>query len=119
MPRALPLPDDILALTDDLTSPALQDAEIMALAKLADASPEDFQKGIAAMFRRLALLGFQTIQAPRNLREMQIVIDLWRKMEGLDKATGGGMPQGLVGVLRNIQRRSVLDVVGVVDEGFE
>ena len=125
MPRALPLPEIVLALTEDLTAPALADTEIASLARLADSSPEEFQKAMASLFRRLAIQGFRTIQAPRNYKEMATVIDLWRKMEGLDKADkGGGLPAGLVGVMRSVQRRVTVEVEpgpgpGPDEVGFE
>lgn len=123
MPRAPKLPANILALTEDLTVPALADAEIANLARLTDAPPEEFQKVMASLFRRLAIQGFQTIQTPRNLREMATVIDLWRKMEGLDRpANGSTLPAGLVGVLRSVQRRAVVEVVEAVEDvelGFD
>lgn len=116
------LPENLQSLTNDLTVPALPDVEIARLARLTDASPEEFAKAMASLFRRLALEGFRTIQAPRNYKEMATVIDLWRKLEGLDKADkGGGMPVGLVGVLRSVQRRPVMEAEEIADEacGFE
>ena len=122
MPRATKLPENILALTEDLTVPAIADADIASLARLADASPEDFQRAMAGLFRRLATEGFRTLQAPRNLKEMATVIDLWRKMEGLDKPSGGSnLPSGLVGVMRSVQRRVVVEAEPVEGDevGFE
>ena len=108
MPAPAKLPKNLLDLTEDLLAPALPDAEIAQLARLIDSSPEDFQKGMAALFKRLAVEGFRTIQAPRNYKELSTVVDLWRKLEGLDKADkGGGIPVGLVGVMRSVQRRAV------------
>ena len=110
-----PLPDSMISLTEDISVPALPDAEIQALARLADASPEDFQRQAARLFRRLAIAGFQAIQAPRNYRELQTVVDLWRKLEGLDAKEKGAMPVGLVGVLRSVNRR-VIDADPVENE---
>lgn len=122
MPRPK-LPDNLLELAQDLTVPALPDVELVRLARLVDASPEEFSSAMANLMRRLAVEGFRTIQAPRNYKELSTVIDLWRKLEGLDKQDkGGGMPAGLVGVLRSVQRRTVVDVVADdTDEaiGFE
>ena len=119
MPPRKPLPENLLELTEDLSVPALPDAEIAALARLVDASPEDFQRCAARLFKRLAIEGFRTIQAPRNYRELQTVIDLWRKLEGLDSKDKGSMPAGLVGVLRSVNRRAVVDAEPVEQEpGF-
>ena len=116
------LPENLQSLTNDLAVPALPDAEIARLARLTDASPEEFAKAMASLFRRLALEGFRTIQAPRNYKELSTVIDLWRKLEGLDKQDkSAGMPVGLVGVLRSVQRRPVMEAEEVGEEacGFE
>jgi len=120
MPRPKP-PENALALTEDLTAPAVPDVEIARLSRLADASPEEFAKAMAGTFRRLAIDGFREIQAPRNYKELATVIDLWRKLEGIDKPDkGGGMPVGLVGVMRSVSRRAVVDAEPVEDEpGFE
>ncbi len=108
MPRPK-LTGNLQALTESLANPAIQDAEIAMLSRLTDASPEEFSKALASLFRRLAIEGFRTIQAPRNYKELATVIDLWRKLEGLDKQDkGGSMPPGLVGVLRGVQRRAVV-----------
>ena len=120
--QLMPLPKNVLSLTHDLTTPALPDMEIARLARLTDASPEEFSKAMASLFRRLALEGFRTIQAPRNYKELATVIDLWRKLEGLDKQDkGAAMPAGLVGVLRSVQRRPVMDAETVEDDavGFD
>ncbi len=119
MPSALPLPANVLSLARDLSIPALPDVEIQRLARLTDSSPEDFAKAMAALMRRLAIEGFRTIQAPRNYKEMATVIDLWRKLEGLDKDKGGALPVGLVGVLRSVNRRAVVDAEPVEECAFE
>ena len=123
MPPRPELPENLQTLTNDLTVPALPDVEIARLARLTNASPEDFQKAMAGLFRRLAVEGFRTIQAPRNYKELATVVDLWRKLEGIDKADkGGGLPAGLVGVMRSVQRRPVMDAETVEDGepvGFE
>ena len=115
------LPANLQDLTEELTAPVLPDVEIARLSRLTDASPEEFQKAMADMFRRLAIEGFRTIQAPRNYKELATVVDLWRKMEGLDKADkGSGMPVGMVGVLRSVSRRAVvLDADDGEMVGFE
>ena len=105
------LPSNLLELTRDPELPALPDAEIATLAVLLNASPEAFQAAAGRLFRRLAVEGFRTIRAPRNYKELATVVDLWRKLEGVDKADKGGMPAGLVGVLRSVNRRAVVDVV--------
>ena len=116
----MPLPKNVISLTHDLTVPALPDVEIARLARLTDSSPEEFQKAMASLFRRLAIEGFRTIQAPRNYKELATVVDLWRKLEGMDaKDKGGGMPAGLVGVLRSVQRRPVMDAETVDAETVE
>lgn len=109
------LPENLLALTE----PALPDADISSLCRLIDADPVEFQKAAAKLFKRLAVEGFRTIQAPRNYKELSTVVDLWRKLEGLDKQDkGGGMPAGLVGVLRGVNRR-IVEVEPVDDDpGF-
>ena len=107
MPRPRKAPESMLALTEDLTVPALTDSHIASLASLLDAPPEQFQMACATLFRRLALAGFREIRPPRNYRELATVIDLWRKMEGLDKDKGQAVPVGLVGVLRGVSRRVV------------
>lgn len=110
------LPSDMLALTRDLTEPAIPDAELSALASLADAPAEQFQAAAGALFRRLAIEGFRTIQAPRNIKELNTVVSLWRKLEGLEnKGSGDSIPAGLVGVMRPITRR-VVDAVPVDTE---
>ena len=119
MPRRPELPENLESLTHDLTVPALPDLEIARLARLTDSSPEDFQKAMASLFRRLAVEGFRTIQAPRNYKELATVVDLWRKLEGMDKADkGSAMPVGLVRVLGTVQRRPVMEAEEV-EPGFE
>ena len=116
MPRPK-LPENGLALTEDPTIPAVSDLCIARLSGLADSSPEDFAKAMAKVMRGLAIEGFRTIQAPRNYKELATVVDLWRKLEGIDKPDkGGGLPIGLVGVMRSVSRRPVVDVVAE-DEG--
>lgn len=116
MPRpprkpALPLPSDLLALTEDLEPPALAPLEVDRLAYLIDAPPEQFQKAAAALMRRLVVQGFRQIRPPRNYKEQATAIDLWRKFEQLDVKQGGSViPQGMVGVLRTVGRRQVVDV---------
>ena len=124
MPPRTKLPDNLLSLTNDLTIPALPDVEIARLARLTDASPEEFQKAMASLFRRLAVEGFRTIQAPRNYKELATVVELWRKLEVIDKADkGSGVPAGLVRALGTVQRRPVaVDAETVEDDedcGFE
>jgi hypothetical protein len=120
MPRPKP-PENVITLTEDLTAPAVPDVEIARLSRLADASPEEFARAMAGTFRRLAIEGFREIAAPRNYKELATAIDLWRKLEGLDKADkGAGMPTGLVGVMRSVSRRVVVDVApDEGDPGFE
>jgi hypothetical protein len=111
------LPESLVSLTEDLTVPALGDADLSRLASLADASPEDFQKACALAFRKLVVAGFQTLQAPRNWKEQATTLDLWRKLEGMDaKDKGGLVPVGMVGVLRSVSRRPVLDAEAVEEE---
>ena len=114
------LPESLLSLTEEITAPILPEADIAALSSLVNASPEEFQKAAARVFRRLAIEGFRTIQAPRNYKELSTVVDLWRKLEGIDKADKGqAMPVGLVGVLRGVSRR-VIEAEEVGEEvGFE
>jgi len=113
------LPDNVLSLTESLTVPALPEAEVSRLARLTEASPEEFQRAMGALLRRLAVQGFREIQAPRNYKELATVIDLWRKLEGLDsKDKGSALPAGLVGVLRSVNRRAVMEAEEV-EPGFE
>lgn len=113
------LPASVRSLTEGDNVPALPDANVSTLARLVDASPEDFQKGMAALLRRLAIQGFRNIQAPRNYKELATVLDLLRKAEELDKDKGNVVPAGLVGVLRSVNRRTVVEVGTVDDEpGF-
>ena len=122
MPPRPKLPENMLALTGDLTAPALPESSILRLASLTDASPEEFQKAMGALLRRLAVAGFREIRPPRNYKELATVIDLWRKLEGMDsKDKGAGIPAGLVGVFRSVSRRPVMDVVevGEAEPGFE
>jgi hypothetical protein len=118
MPRPKP-PENVITLTEDLTAPAVPDVEIARLSRLADASPEEFARAMAGTFRRLAIEGFREIAAPRNYKELATAIDLWRKLEGLDKADRI-TPTGLVGVMRSVSRRVVVDVApDEGDPGFE
>jgi hypothetical protein len=111
-------PNNLLELSDDPFPPALPDAEIKALSALLDTSPEAFQAAAARLFKRLAIEGFRNIRAPRNLKELQTVVDLWRKLEGLD-SKDKGMPAGLVGVLRSVNRRAVTVEVGESEPAFD
>ena len=114
MPRP---PANLLPLT--IPDPALPEAEISRLASLANASPEEFQKAAGQAFRRLVVAGFQQLQAPRNWKEVATCVDLWRKLEGLDRADKASViPQGLVGVMRSVSRRPVVDVESDEDEGM-
>lgn len=114
------LPSNMLSLTDDPTAPAISNSEIASLARLVESSPEEFQRAAARLFKRLAVEGFREIRPPRNYKELSTVIDLWRKLDGMDKQDKGGMPVGLVGVIRSVNRRTVVEVVaGEGDPGFD
>ena len=99
--------------------PALPESSILRLASLTDASPEEFQKAMGALLRRLAVAGFREIRPPRNYKELATVVDLWRKLEGMDSRDKGGIPVGLVGVMRSVSRRPVMDAVEVEEPEFE
>lgn len=103
MPR---LPSNLAALTEDLSVPALPAASVDVLRRLVDASPEEFQRGMSALLKRLTVEGFANIQAPRSIRELQTVVNLWRTVEGLDKDAKGALPPGLVGVFGGIRRNA-------------
>ena len=110
------LPSDMLAMTESLTVPALNTLEISRLESLLNSDPDKFQSAAAQLFKRLAVEGFRRIEAPKNYKELSTVIDLWRKLEGLDsKDKGGAIPAGLVRVVGGISRR-VVDAVPVDDE---
>ena len=118
MPPRPKLPENLLGLTGYVAPPALQKADISRLSSLLEASPEEFQKAAAVLLRKLAIQGFGNIQAPRNYKEQATVLDLLRKFEGLDKDKGGAVPVGLVGVLRSVNRRAVVEVEEC-EPGFE
>lgn len=118
--RPAELPDDMLSLTADLVVPAIGSADLATLASLADAPPDQFQAAVGRLFRHLAVEGFRTIQAPRNLKELTQVVTLWRKLEGLEgKGSGEAMPAGLVTALRSVQRKQVVDVSPEPEPGEE
>ena len=117
MPPRTKLPENMLALTGDPMPPALPESSILRLASLTDASPEEFQKAMGALLRRLAVAGFREIRPPRNYKELATVVDLWRKLEGMDSKDKGGIPVGLVGVMRCVSRRPVLDAEIAPDPG--
>jgi hypothetical protein len=110
----------MLALTENLEPPALGMADIERLARLTDAPPEQFQEACANLFAQLVVQGFQEIRPPRNYKELATVVDLWRKFKGLDaKGQAPGLPQGMVGVLRTVGRRQVVDVPVEPEENIE
>jgi hypothetical protein len=102
----------MLALTEELSAPALPAIQIDQLQALINAPPEEFRQACASMFRRLAVEGFREIRAPRNYKELATVVDLWRKLEGLDtKQNQAAVAPGMVGVLRAVGRRQVMEPV--------
>ena len=110
----------MLALTENLEPPALGLADIERLARLTDAPPEQFYKACVTLLRQLAVQGFQEIRPPRNYKEQATVLDLLRKFENLDnKGPGAVLPQGMVGVLRTVGRRQVVDVTTEPEEPIE
>lgn len=120
MPPRPKLPENMLTLTEDLTVPALGEAEITRLRRLVDVSPEEFKRVAGQVMQRLVVEGFATLQAPRNWKEQATAIDLWRKFTDQDKqAKDGGMPPGLVGVLRSVNRRVVEAEPADESVGFE
>lgn len=108
------LPENLM----DLTAPALPEADLSALAALATADPETFQKSLGMALQKLVIQGFRTLQAPRNWKEQATAIDLLRKVQGWDsKDKGAAVPVGMVGVLRAVNRRPIVEVLETVDDG--
>ncbi len=108
MPRRPTPATDLITDTD----PALTDLEVAGLTRMAEASPEEFQAALATVYRRLLVEGLRTVQAPRNLKEVKDLAGMLRQAEGLDKVDkGAGLPVGMVGVLRSVNRRAVVDAV--------
>ncbi len=116
MAKPPPLPENLL----DLTAPALPEADLAKLAALANADPEKFQAALGSALQSLVIQGFRTLQAPRNWREQATAIDLLRKVQGWDKQDkGNGIPLGMVGVLRSVNRRPVLELAADDEPSFE
>lgn len=122
MPRPRKAPAALDEMADELTVPAVSDLDIARVSRALDASPEEFQAALATIYRGLLVEGLRTIQAPRNLKECKDLAGMIRQAEGLDKADkGSSIPVGMVGVLRSVQRRAVVDAEVMDDEvpGFE
>ena len=105
--KALPLPDDLAAMIDDMMPvPVLTDQDVDPLQLLIDAPAEEFQKAMSPSFRKILISGLRNVPAPRNLKELASVYAMFQKLEGLDKKDEkNAMPQGFVVPLRHVQRR--------------
>ena len=88
------------------------------LNSLTDASPEDFQSGFAKVAQAAIALGLPQIPPPRNMRELQTLVTLWRQTSGLaDKAKDG--KGGFLSPIGPVRRGRVVEADPVdPTEGF-
>lgn len=102
-------------------SPALSVTEVNELEALVDvASPEQFQQGMARLLRRMMARGLKDIPAPKSIKEFQVLFDMFRKAEGIERADKQGGPVGGGFLPRVVGRRSLgTGDSGVTKEGSE
>jgi len=100
------LPDSLLDF-----SPALQSKDLVDLEQtLAAATPEQFQQLLAMAFRKIMVKGLRDIPAPKSIKELQAVYDMFRKAEGIEAKDRGGSGVGSGFLPRVVGRKRVVDV---------
>jgi hypothetical protein len=77
-----------------LIDPAMEGSELAELDRIIEsASPEQFQQALSLVFRKLMARGLREIPAPKTIKELQAVYDMFRKAEGIEaRDKGGGAP---------------------------
>ena len=105
--KALPLPDDLAAMIDDMMPvPVLTDQDVDPLQLLIDAPAEEFQKSLSAPMRKILIASLRNMPAARSLKEFASVYAIMEKIEGLNKKDDkSSVPVGMVIPLRHVQRR--------------
>jgi hypothetical protein len=109
------LPDSLLDF-----SPALQSKDLVDLEQtLAAATPEQFQQLLAMAFRKIMVKGLRDIPAPKSIKELQAVYDMFRKAEGIEAKDRGGSGVGSGFLPRVVGRKRVVDVEDATGEVAE
>lgn len=97
-------------------SPALRESEINELEALVDvASPEQFQQGLSRLLRKMMARGLKDIPTPKSIKELEVLFNMFRKAEGIERADKAGGPVGGGFLPRVVGRRSLAvkeEVVG-------
>lgn len=94
----------------DLT-PALRPSELLDLeAVIESATPEQFQQLMSVCIRKMMVRGMKDIPPPKSIKELQVMVTLFRQMEGIEaRDRGGGAPPA--GFLpRTVSRKAIVDV---------
>ena len=92
----------------DLT-PALRPSELVDLeAVIESATPEQFQQLMSVCIRKMMVRGMKDIPPPKSIKELQVMVTLFRQMEGIEaRDRGGGAPPA--GFLpRTVSRKAIV-----------
>ena len=90
------------------------------LLSLLDASPADFQSGLAKVAQLAMVMGAASVPPPRNVNELAKWQEIHRKASGLDVKANGPANTPLVNPMRTVTRRAASPVVEVESaEDFE
>lgn len=98
----------------DLT-PALRPSELLDLeAVIESATPEQFQQLMSVCIRKMMVRGMKDIPPPKSIKELQVMVTLFRQMEGIEaRDRGGGAPAS--GFLPRTIKRGVIGGDAVVE----
>ena len=99
----------------DLT-PALRPSELLDLeAVIESATPEQFQQLMSVCIRKMMVRGMKDIPPPKSIKELQVMVTLFRQMEGIEaRDRGGGAPPA--GFLpRTVSRKAMVSSEEVVE----
>ena len=89
-------------------SPALREGELAELERIIEsATPEQFQAELSKVFRKMLTRGLKDIPPPKSIKEFQVIYDMFRKAEGIERADKAGGPVGLGFLPRVVGRRNV------------
>jgi len=98
----------------------LQSKDLVDLEQtLAAATPEQFQQLLAMAFRKIMVKGLRDIPAPKSIKELQAVYDMFRKAEGIEAKDRGGSGVGSGFLPRVVGRKRVVDVEDATGEVTE
>lgn len=106
--QSLPAPESIQDLLDEMVPvPALSESEVDAIDAMVNAPADQFQKALSPAFRKLVVEGLRSLPAPKTLKDLTAVYNIFEKIEGLNKKDDKTITIGLVNPLRNVTRKTV------------